>query len=120
MAARAAVLWETYVADLNARRQWSEARGQMIDRLVRFVVAFEREAPLAVAAGPVQVGPNGGQVADLRWAAIKGLNGEILKLEKALGLTPEGGQQIRREAGKQTTAADEFLAISAGEADTPH
>lgn len=111
MAEQAKVLWEEYKSDLEERGLWNRTRARTLDRLVRLSVEYLHYQPLAVAQGPVTVGPNGGDVANMLWSQVRNLSDQIGKLEKALTLTPESigakAEAPKRVADK--TAADEFL-----------
>lgn len=89
MAEYARVLWAEYKADLEGRDLWNVVRAKMVDRLVRSVVEYDQIYPIAAATGPVTIGPNGGEVFSFHWSAVHKLNDKIMKLEKALTLSPE-------------------------------
>ena len=113
MAEQAKVLWEEYKADLEARKLWTKARARTLDRLVRLTAEYLHYHPIAVSQGPVTVGPNGGDVANMLWSQVRNMADQIAKLEKSLTLTPESVGE-KRGAGNGAapkSAADEFLGL---------
>lgn len=113
MAEHANVLWETYKADLVERELFNAVRGLTLDRLVRYRVEHDHYHPIVTAEGPVTVGPNGGDVVNMKWSMVQKLADRIDKLEKALALTPEavGEKSEGRSFGKgKQTEADAYLA----------
>lgn len=89
MAEQANSLWVAYKADLKGRGLWNAARAHTVDRLVRASVQYYYISPIAIADGPVKVGPNGGDVFNFNWSSMEKLDDRISKLEKSLTLTPE-------------------------------
>lgn len=115
MAEYARVLWAEYKADLKGRNLWNPARSRTLDRLVRAIVEHDHLSPIVIQEGAVKVGPNGGDVFNFNWSALQKLNDQIMKLEKALTLTPESiGEKVGSPKGKtDPTKASKYLERSA-------
>lgn len=78
--------WKALILDLSERNQLTNQRLRIVDRLVRERVEYEFLAPIVALEGPVQRGPNGGDVFNFKWSALQKVKDQILKLETALGL----------------------------------
>jgi hypothetical protein len=106
----ARLFWAEAVEHLEQNGFTTKTRLATADRYVRARVEFEFLSPIALEEGPVKEGPNGGDVFNFNWSAVKKLGDEILKYEESLLISPKaaGGVIINRPPTKPA-AADEFL-----------
>lgn len=108
MAETAKAKWAEAVDHLERNGWVTAGRLSVADRYARAYAEYESLYPLAAEAGPVLVGPNGGDVFNFTWSAVEKLNERIAKLEAKLKIDPADNA----EEGKppQTpSAADAYL-----------
>lgn len=111
MAERAKILWAILKADLEGRGLWTDARGLIVDELVRVRVEFEHYYPIAVSEGPVRLSHDGNQYVNMLWSQCQKMIDQISKLSRSLTLTPESvGEKVgSKKSQVNKSAADDFL-----------
>ncbi|MEE4209348.1 MAG: P27 family phage terminase small subunit [Parvularcula sp.] len=77
-------VWREVVDDLISRGALTPIRVKIADRYARSVAEYVSLYPVAVAEGPVKVGPNGGDVFNFKWSAVEKLNDRMAKFEDQL------------------------------------
>lgn len=106
-------VWKATIAALSEAGPVSTANAARADRYARATVEYEALYPEAAEAGPVTIGPNGGDVFSFTWSAVEKLNDRLLKIEKAM--FGEAQPRPATEKPKQGSApSDEFLGSDNG------
>lgn len=108
MAVLAGIKWQETVAHLIANDWVTPGRLAVADRYARAYAEYEDLYPVAVADGPVKVGPNGGDVFNFAWSAVEKLNERLAKFEAKLKIDPSDDAGQKPPASKPT-AADGYL-----------
>lgn len=100
--------WERAILHLEVTGNLTPPREEIADRYARACAEYAVLHPEAVRAGPVKIGPNGGDVFNFYWSAVEKLNDRIAKFEAKLGIDVDRAEGPRAAPSK-ATAADEFL-----------
>lgn len=104
----AKIIWRETISALDEANALTAVNLSRADRYTRARVEYEDLYPGAAEAGPVKVGPNGGDVFAFEWSAVEKLNERMMKLERAMF-----GEAIVKPAAEKppekNVPADEFL-----------
>lgn len=105
----ARLFWAEITQALEATSAATPVNLVRADRYVRARVEYESLYPVAAEAGPVKVGPNGGDVFSFEWSAVEKLNERMMKLERAMFGEATSKSEGEKPA-KPPAAADGYLA----------
>ena len=88
MVAKAGEVWQDVNDHLAEHGLLTKTRAFTADRYARAVAQYENLYLKAAASGPVTKGPNGGDVFNMNWGALRTLSGALAELEDALLISP--------------------------------
>jgi len=104
--------WAETIAELQDGDLVTKRRLEIAKRYVLLSTEYEFYYPQATYTGPVNAGPNGGEVFSMKWAALLKIGDQLLKLEESMLISPKSaGVKIEKTDGEKPlpTGAQKYL-----------
>lgn len=103
--------WDEIYQHLTTINFTTSLHSGLADRYVRARVCYHRLGVEVANLEAIMDGPNGGQVYNQKWIALRKTDEHLLKFEEALLISPKsaGGKIINKPQPEKKTKADEFF-----------